>query len=45
MHQIKAALEHYGHSVVMLSESRVGYVIYDDEFQVIAEPFSETHTG
>jgi hypothetical protein len=23
----------YGHSVVMLSEARVGYVIYDDAFQ------------
>lgn len=45
MHQIKGVLERYGHPVVMISESRVGYVIYDDEFQVVAEPFSDTQTG
>jgi len=45
MHQIKAVLERYGHAVVMLSESRIGYVVHDDEFQVIAEPFSDTQTG
>jgi hypothetical protein len=42
MHQIKTVLEQYGHPVVMLSESRVGYVIYEDAFQVVAEPFSDT---
>jgi len=45
MHQIKNVLEQYGHPVVMLSESRVGYVAYEDAFQVIAEPFSATQTG
>ena len=45
MHQIKGVLERYGHSVMMLSETRVGYVVYDDAFQVVAEPFSETQTG
>jgi hypothetical protein len=45
MHQIKGVLERYGHSVTMLSETRVGYVIYDDAFQVVAEPFSDTQTG
>jgi hypothetical protein len=45
MHQIKGVLERYGHSVIMLSETRVGYVIYDDAFQVVAEPFSDTQTG
>jgi hypothetical protein len=44
MHQIKGVLEHYGHSVMMLSETRVGYVIHDDAFQVVAEPFSDTQT-
>ena len=38
-------LEQYGHPVVMLSEPRVGYVTYEDAFQVIAEPFSDTQTG
>jgi hypothetical protein len=45
MHQIRGVLEHYGHSVMMLSEKRVGYVIHDDAFQVVAEPFSDTQTG
>jgi len=45
MHQIKGVLEQYGYPVVMISETRVGYVIYDDEFQVVAEPFSDTQTG
>jgi hypothetical protein len=45
MHQIKGVLERYGHSVMMLSETRVGYVIYDDAYQVVAEPFSDTQTG
>src|SRR5215216_529182 len=44
MHQIKAVLEQYGHFVVILSETRVGYVIYEDAFQVIAEPFSDIQT-
>src|ERR1044071_4001166 len=34
MHQIKEVLERYGHRVAMISESRVGYVVYDDELQV-----------
>lgn len=42
MHQIKRVLEQYGHPVVMLSEPRIGYVTYEDAFQVIAEPFSDT---
>jgi hypothetical protein len=44
MHQIKAILERYGHAVAMLSESRIGYVTHDDRVQVVAEPFSNTHT-
>ena len=45
MHEIKAVLERYGHSVVMVSELRIGYVVYDDRFQVVAEPFWDTQTG
>ena len=44
MHKIKAVLERHGHVVVMLSELKVGYVVHDDAFQVIAEPFSDTQT-
>ena len=45
MHEIKIVLEQYGHPVVMVSASRVGYVAYEDAYQVIAEPFSDTQTG
>lgn len=44
MHQIAAILERHGHPVTLLSEARVGYVTWEDEFQVIAEPFSDTQT-
>ena len=40
MHQIKAVLERYGHAVAMITEARVGYVVHDDAYQVIAEPFN-----
>jgi hypothetical protein len=45
MHQVKAVMEKYGHAVTMISEARVGYVIYEDTVQVVAEPFSDTQTG
>ena len=45
MHQIKTTLEKYGHPVTMLTEKRIGYVVYEDELQVVAEPFSDTRTG
>jgi hypothetical protein len=38
MRRIKAVLEHHGHSVVMCSEARVGCVIYEDDYQVVADP-------
>jgi hypothetical protein len=33
MHQIKTTLEKYGHPVTMLTETRIGYVVYEDERQ------------
>lgn len=44
MHRIKDVLERYGHHVTMLCETRLGYIVYEDDFQVVAEPFSETRT-
>jgi hypothetical protein len=44
MHRVKHILESYGHAVTMIRENRVGYVVYEDDLQVIAEPFSETNT-
>ena len=45
MHRVKHVLEKYGHQVDVLHETRLGYIIYEDDFQVVAEPFSETRTG
>jgi len=45
MHQIKDVLESHGHPVTIIRESRIGYLVYEDQFQVVAEPFADTHTG
>jgi hypothetical protein len=42
---MREILEKYGHPVAKLTETRVGYVVYDDELHVVAEPFSDTRTG
>jgi hypothetical protein len=33
-------LQNHGVSVRMLKTDRVGYVVYEDEYQIVAEPFS-----
>ena len=45
MHRIKVALETNGHRVAMIREDRVGYIVYEDDLQVVAEPFSDTETS
>jgi len=35
-----AILENHGVSVRMLKTDRVGYVVYEDNFQIVAEPFA-----
>jgi hypothetical protein len=45
MQQIRLVLERYGYHVQMLTEARVGYVVYEDDYQVVAEPFAETRTS
>jgi hypothetical protein len=42
MHELGRILAEYGHPVTMITEVRVGYVVYEDEYQVVAEPFAET---
>jgi hypothetical protein len=44
MRELAQILEHHGISVRMLKTDRVGYVVYEDEYQVVAEPFrAETY--
>ncbi|HEX7075605.1 MAG TPA: hypothetical protein VF226_16320 [Hyphomicrobiaceae bacterium] len=45
MYKIKRIAEANGHSVDVIREERVGYVVYEDEFQVIAEPYADTRTA
>ena len=37
-------LEAQGYSVTLIHEERVGYLVYEDSVQVVAEPFAETRT-
>ena len=45
MHELKLIAEANGYVVSLVKEDRIGYVIYEDANQVIAEPFADTHTG
>jgi hypothetical protein len=38
--ELVAILEHHGISVRMLKTDRVGYIVYEDEYQIVAEPFA-----
>lgn len=42
--ELKSVLEGNGFVIEVLKENRVGYIVYEDDFQVVAEPFSETTT-
>jgi hypothetical protein len=45
MHEMKRIIEANGHVVHIVREERIGYVVYEDDVQVIAEPFADTRTG
>ena len=42
MHELKRIVEANGHIVSVIREDRVGYVIFEDENQVVAESFADT---
>lgn len=44
MHSVAAILKRYGCPVSTLSRARVGYVVFEDDFQVVAEPFADTRS-
>lgn len=41
MHEIRLVLERYGHEVLIMTEARVGHVVCEDEYQVVAEPVGD----
>jgi hypothetical protein len=42
--ELADVLERYGVPVEMIKAKRLGYILYEDEFQVAAYPFSDTPT-
>ena len=44
MRELQQVLERYGIAVQMVKARRLGYVLYEDQFQVAAYPFSDTPT-
>lgn len=43
-HDLSALLDENGHPIEILHSDRIGYIVYEDLHQVIAEPFSDTPT-
>jgi hypothetical protein len=39
--RMAAIVENHGMTVQMLKTKRVGYVVYEDDYQIVAEPFSD----
>jgi hypothetical protein len=44
MRELQKVLERYGLRVEMIKARRLGYILYEDEFQVAAYPFTDTPT-
>lgn len=44
MHELTGMLERNGVHVQVITADRIGYVLYEDEFQVAAYPFRDTPT-
>jgi hypothetical protein len=40
--ELSAVLENHGVAVRMIKSERVGYIVYEDEHQVVAEPFADS---
>lgn len=43
--RIVGVLERRGWIVQQVVETRIGYIVYEDAWQVVAEPFADTRTG
>lgn len=44
MWEIVSVLKTYGTTVEVIKTEKPGYIVYEDDFQVAAEPFNETKT-
>jgi len=45
MHAIAAILERHGVAVETIRTDRPGYIVYEDDHQIVAEPFRDTPVG
>jgi len=45
MREMAVILEEHGHLVDQLETDRPGYVVYEDDHQIVAEPFADTPTS
>jgi hypothetical protein len=43
MHELKRILEANGHAVTVIREDRIGFVVFEDDYQVVAEPSRYGH--
>jgi len=43
--QLKMVLDENGYPIEVIKSSRLGYILYEDEYQIIAEPFSDTRVA
>ena len=43
-HDLRALLNEHGHMIDVIKTERIGYVVYEDAIQVVAEPFADTPT-
>ena len=41
MHEMRCVLEENGVIVRVIKTQRPGYIVYEDEYQVVAEPFAD----
>jgi hypothetical protein len=41
-YSLAAALESYGYTIECIRTDRVGYIVYEDDHQVVSEPFTDT---
>ena len=40
--ELVAILQNHNIPVLLLKATRVGYIVYEDEYQIVAEPFADT---
>ena len=45
MREMAVVMGEYGHIVDQIETDRPGYIVYEDRYQIVAEPFADTPTA